>query len=82
MATALKQQLRLRGKKLTGNNAQLVERLSERSSSANGAVVVEDNDSSGSKGKSKGGGKKSGERVAEARARGADVVDFSDFIDA
>ena len=91
----IKQQLRLRGKKVTGNKAQLVERLLEKNTGndyiANDEVVLQPgyskydkpnaspkktentDDSNTAKDVSK--------RVAEAKARGADIADVTEFIE-
>lgn len=95
----LKQQLRLRGKKVSGKKVELVERLLEKEFSAstsendvvgqrngyskydkpiNSRTVSSDDDGQSSNNRQK----KDSERVAEARARGADVVDVSNFVDA
>lgn len=94
----LKQQLRLRGKKVTGNKAELVERLMEKKYVANEMDQVDlqpgyskydkpmttkktdvSNEGQSSSNESD---TKDRNRVAEAKAKGADIVDVTNFIDA
>ncbi|KAL7489406.1 hypothetical protein ACHAW6_015004 [Cyclotella cf. meneghiniana] len=87
--TQLKQQLRLRGKTVTGNKAQLINRLLGRSednrtgvmegsihSTADVSSRHETTETNGSA-----AGKES-KRVTEAKARGADIVDVTEFVEA
>mmetsp|Transcript_3630 Transcript_3630/g.8037 ORF Transcript_3630/g.8037 Transcript_3630/m.8037 type:complete len:858 (+) Transcript_3630:206-2779(+) len=94
----LKQQLRLRGKKVVGNKAQLVDRLLEKNT-VNGAALapalqpgyskyqkpitsrqneIEDKQNAEETNEKKVDDSK---RVVEAKARGADIVDVTDFIE-
>ncbi|KAL7527943.1 hypothetical protein ACHAXR_002202, partial [Thalassiosira sp. AJA248-18] len=116
----IKQQLRLRGKKVSGNKSQLIERLLEKGKDGiisddggggGGDNSVDNNLQSGyskydkpftaskqnseSSSSTSGGGSSDGstnnettnkakvepKRVAEAKARGADIVDVTDFVE-
>ncbi|KAL3778323.1 hypothetical protein ACHAWO_011173 [Cyclotella atomus] len=76
----LKQQLRLRGKSTSGKKQELIERLlDQRSSSINGSTVHKDlsthaevipNNS------------KQAKKIAEAKSKGANLVDVTEYIDA
>lgn len=91
----LKQQLRLRGKKVAGNKAQLVERLLEKSTVigmnevdlqpgyskyekpiTSRATAVNDANR-----KSEEEARDDTKRVTEAKARGADIVDVTEFVE-
>ena len=107
--TQLKQQLRLRGKRVTGNKSQLIERLLARdaptdvTSSRTGGISndtmrsgytrYDKSIASRKNNSSKGGDEKKkppnergamddSRRVIEAKTRGADIVDVTDFVDA
>jgi len=98
----LKQQLRLRGRKVVGNKAQLIERLLDKNTFTNGVVdgtttvdlqpgyskydkprISKKNDAEERK-ESEVIERKvdDSKRVVEAKARGGDIVDVTDFIDA
>ncbi|KAL3788888.1 hypothetical protein HJC23_002642 [Cyclotella cryptica] len=88
--TQLKQQLRLRGKKVTGNKAELVKRLMDRGVHSRmvdmegSPLPAEDGVSSRNKAMETNGsteGKES-KRVIEAKAKGADIIDVTEFVEA
>ena len=86
----LKQQLRLRGKKVSGNKSDLIARLLEKSS---GVSIIEGSSDVGegyskyqkpytsSSSSQTTTSKKDSERVSEAKARGAEIVDVTEFLD-
>ncbi|KAL3822603.1 hypothetical protein ACHAXA_006388 [Cyclostephanos tholiformis] len=104
----LKQQLRLRGKKVTGNKSQLIERLLTKNTTMNASslrtggrsddsmrpgytkydksIASRRNNAADSRDKNKQstkmGAVDDSQRVTEAKRRGADIVDVTDFIDA
>jgi dienelactone hydrolase len=95
----LKQQLRLRGRKVAGNKSDLVARLLERSfdsaNEVNGDSVelppgysryekpfVASNGQKAHTDDEKKKEVKRSKRVSDAKARGADIVDVTDFVDA
>jgi hypothetical protein len=81
--TQLKQQLRLRGKKTSGKKTELIDRLLDKrvvyadvSSDDDATDALESQDSVASV------SEKNAKRIAEAKARGADIVDVTDFVEA
>ena len=73
----LKQQLRLRGKRTSGKKAELIERLLDKRVVETAASEAPKTESS-----KKTVSEKEAKRIAEAKARGADIVDVTDFVEA
>eukprot|EP00956_Cyclotella_meneghiniana_P034692 scaffold107563_cov52-Cyclotella_meneghiniana.AAC.1 len=74
----LKQQLRLRGKPTSGKKAQLIDRLLDQRvnpvNTAAASTYASDTDKAASE--------KEAKRIAEAKARGADIVDVTEYVEA
>ena len=73
----LKQQLRLRGKKTSGKKSDLIDRLLDKRTIQTISAETPKSESS-----TKTVSDKEAKRIAEAKARGADIVDVTDFVEA
>lgn len=72
----LKQQLRLRGKKTSGKKVQLIDRLLDQ------RVNPVDKEAASSQASDGAPTEKEAKRIAEAKARGADIVDVTGYVEA
>ena len=86
----LKQQLRLRGKKTSGNKSELITRLldnrffdiSNEDEASSTTSINEASSTTASSSRSKVPNEKYAKRIADAKSRGADIVDVTDYVEA